>query len=636
MANKTFSKIFAFVFALTLIATSAVVANADSVSGMVSGGIYFATIDGRLTVTDYIGKDEVLDLSEEVVGIRFDAIASYAFADCNTIKKVIIPENIRQISDSAFRDCTNLEEIVIEDETLRLGACVFKGTAYYNNPLNWEEKVLYLGNILLNINNDKFNKKTYMVKEGTENIAGYAFCNCQSLTDVKLPDSLKIIGDEAFSFCYNLTDINIPESVTYIGEDTFIDCHDDLKIYGCKGTVAEEYAFNNDIRFCSVAYKTVTDRELGVIVTLPEYLDFSIDYLYMGELMKRYRIDFYLDGEKIENTPYDITIKIPAERDARIFLEDNDPETIIFEEVYHEIKEGFATFTVNTHFEVRVGKQVYISTVDEATGIKLEIPEDHEFEIQKFIRGDKGVYFDKVDELTPKGVTNEIFAVAVARDGERMDDHKRVFFEIPVKDENYIIYNVSFDYEITDVEAEYKDGYMVFDFYGFEEGVTLFFVSDTDNPKKDVEDNNSTADEATLDEVSTKDEATFDEASTKDEATLDGATKDEENTATEDEENTSTKDESTKDEEPSNPSEPSYPSKPSEPSDSTSDESKYLLGDVNRDGKLNIRDATLIQKYLAKISTLDEEQIALADYNKDCKVSVQDATRIQKKLANLI
>ena len=630
MANKTFSKIFAFVFALTLIVTSAVVANADSVSGMVSGGIYFATIDGRLTIMDYIGKDEVLDLSEEVVGMKFDAIASYAFADCNTIKKVIIPENIRQVSDSAFRDCTNLEEIVIKDETLHLGACVFKGTAYYNNPLNWEEKVLYLGNILLTINNDKFNKKTYIVKEGAVNIAGYAFCNCQSLTDVKLPDSLKIIGDEAFSFCYNLTDINIPESVTYIGEDTFIDCHEDLKIYGCKGTIAEEYAFGNDIRFCSAAYKTVTDQELGVIVTLPEYLDFSIDYLYMGELMKRYRIDFYLDGEKIENTPYDITVKIPAERDARIFLEDNDPETIIFEEVYHEIKEGFATFTVNTNFEVRVGKQVYISTVDEATGIKLEIPENHEFEIQKFIRGDEGVYFDKVDELTPEGVTNEIFAVAVAKDGKRMNDHKRVSFEIPVKDENYIIYNVSFDYEVTDVEAEYKDGYMVFDFYGFEEGVALFFASDTDNPKKDVEDNNSTADEATLDEVSTKDEATLDEASTKDEVTLDEATKDEENTATEDEENASTKDESIKDEE------PSYHLKPSEPSDSTSDESKYLLGDVNRDGKLNIRDATLIQKYLAKIAELDKEQIALADYNQDGKVSVQDATRIQKKLANII
>ncbi len=629
MAKKTFSKIFAFVFALTLIATSAVVANADSVSGMVSGGIYYATIDGRLTVMDYTGKDEVIDLSEEAVGMRFDAIASYAFGDCNTIKKVIIPENIRQIGDSAFMDCTNLEEIVIEDETLRLGAGVFKGTAYYNNPLNWEEKVLYLGNILLNINYDKFNKTNYTVKEGTVNIAGYAFCNCQSLTAVKLPDSVKIIGGEAFSFCHNLTDINIPENVTYIGEDTFIDCHDNLKIYGCKGTFAEEYAFDNDIRFCSVTYKTITDHELGVIVTLPEYLDFSIDYLYMGELMKRYRIDFYLDGEKIENTPYDITVNIPAERDARIFLEDNDPETIIFEEVYHEIKEGFATFTVNTHFEVRVGKQVYISTVDEATGIKLEIPEGHEFEIQKFIRGDEGVYFDKVDELTPEGITNDIFAVAVAKDGERMYDHKRVSFEIPVKDENYIIYNVSLDYEVTDVEAEYKDGYMVFDFYGFEEGAALFFVSCTDNSKNDVEDNNSTADEATFDEVSTKDEATLDEA-----------IKDEENTATEDEESTSTKDESTKDEELSNPSEPTEdetkPTDPDMPSDSTKDESDFMPGDVNRDGKLNIRDATLIQKYLAKLESLDKEQIALADYNADGKVNVKDATRIQKKIANLI
>lgn len=98
MANKTFSKIFAFVFALTLIATSAVVANADSVSGMVSGGIYFATIDGRLTITDYIGKDEVLDLSEEVVGMKFDAIASYAFADCNTIKRSLFPRTFVRLA----------------------------------------------------------------------------------------------------------------------------------------------------------------------------------------------------------------------------------------------------------------------------------------------------------------------------------------------------------------------------------------------------------------------------------------------------------------------------------------------------------------------------------------------------------
>ncbi|MBQ8795648.1 MAG: leucine-rich repeat protein [Clostridia bacterium] len=635
MAKKTFSKIFAFVFALTLIATSAVAVNADSISGMVSGGIYYATIDGRLTVMDYIGKDEVLDLSEEAVGMKFDAIASYAFGDCNTIKKVIIPENIRQISDSAFRDCTNLEEIVIEDESLRLGACVFKGTAYYNNPLNWEEKVLYLGNILLNINYDKFNKTRYTVKEGTVNIAGYAFCDCQSLKAVKLPDSVKVIGDEAFSFCHNLTDINIPESVTYIGEDMFIDCHDDLKIYGCKGTLAEEYALDNDIRFCSVTYKTVADQELGVIVTLPEYLEFSIDYLYMGELMKRYRIDFYHDGDKIENTPYDITIKIPAERDSRIFLEDNDPETIIFEEVYHEIKEGFATFTVNTNFEVRVGKQVYISTVDEPTGIELEIPENHFFEILKYQRGDEGVYFDKVDELTPEGVTNVLYVVAVGKEDGRMYPNKRVTLSIPVNHKNFIIYNVDFDYNVKDTEALYEDGYLVFDSYDFRDGMALFFLSDKelipateDEATKDEEVKDSTADE---ENISTGDEATTDEPQqgdgTEDEKPVIPSNPSDSSDDEKDADHNNgdnTKDEATKDEE------------DKKPSDATDDETNYLLGDVNRDGKLNIRDATAIQKNIAKIIEFDKQQIKLADFNCDGKVNVKDATAIQKTIAKII
>jgi len=63
---------------------------------------------------------------------------------------------------------------------------------------------------------------------------------------------------------------------------------------------------------------------------------------------------------------------------------------------------------------------------------------------------------------------------------------------------------------------------------------------------------------------------------------------------------------------------------------------QYELGDVNRDGKLNIRDATLIQKVLAKLDAFDDEQLLLADYLADDKVNIKDATQIQKKLANLI
>ncbi len=60
------------------------------------------------------------------------------------------------------------------------------------------------------------------------------------------------------------------------------------------------------------------------------------------------------------------------------------------------------------------------------------------------------------------------------------------------------------------------------------------------------------------------------------------------------------------------------------------------LGDVNRDGSVNIKDATLIQKYVARMATFDDAQLKLADANKDGYVSVKDATQIQKLVAKLI
>lgn len=72
-----------------------------------------------------------------------------------------------------------------------------------------------------------------------------------------------------------------------------------------------------------------------------------------------------------------------------------------------------------------------------------------------------------------------------------------------------------------------------------------------------------------------------------------------------------------------------------EPTETTASKSEYQIGDVNRDGKLNIRDATLIQKYLAKMTDFDSEQTLLADFKADGKVNIKDATLIQKRIANL-
>lgn len=77
---------------------------------------------------------------------------------------------------------------------------------------------------------------------------------------------------------------------------------------------------------------------------------------------------------------------------------------------------------------------------------------------------------------------------------------------------------------------------------------------------------------------------------------------------------------------------PSVNDKPSTDDEpATNDE----LGDVNMDGKLNIRDATYIQKYLAKMVNLEDAALALADYDENGKVNIKDATAIQKKLAKI-
>ncbi|MGN0460151.1 MAG: CotH kinase family protein [Ruminococcus sp.] len=61
-----------------------------------------------------------------------------------------------------------------------------------------------------------------------------------------------------------------------------------------------------------------------------------------------------------------------------------------------------------------------------------------------------------------------------------------------------------------------------------------------------------------------------------------------------------------------------------------------LIGDVNLDGEVNIKDVTLIQRYVAKDAQLGYKQVDVAETDKDGTVTVKDATKIQKYLVKLI
>lgn len=58
------------------------------------------------------------------------------------------------------------------------------------------------------------------VPEGVEKIIDFAFYNSE-IQSIRLPDSIKRIGDEAFSNCHNLTEINLGNGVRQLGNYVF-------------------------------------------------------------------------------------------------------------------------------------------------------------------------------------------------------------------------------------------------------------------------------------------------------------------------------------------------------------------------------------------------------------------------------
>ena len=59
----------------------------------------------------------------------------------------------------------------------------------------------------------------------------------------------------------------------------------------------------------------------------------------------------------------------------------------------------------------------------------------------------------------------------------------------------------------------------------------------------------------------------------------------------------------------------------------------FTFGDVNEDGKVNIRDVTAIQRFLAEYTDLTERQRGAADVNFDGVVDVRDATLLHMYFA---
>ena len=142
-----------------------------------------------------------------------------AFADCNNLYEIEIPQGVVNIGEKAFARLDNLKNIDIPDSVTNITTLAF----YRCNGL---VSVQVPGSVTA-IKNGTFrecnNLKKVILNEGVAKIEDSAFVFCSSLEQIKLPQSLMSIGSGAFDNCTSLISVELPDNAI-ISSNTFKEC----------------------------------------------------------------------------------------------------------------------------------------------------------------------------------------------------------------------------------------------------------------------------------------------------------------------------------------------------------------------------------------------------------------------------
>lgn len=164
-------------------------------------------------------------------------ISSSMFRGCESLKEIKIPDSVTTIDCWAFSGCKSLTELVIPKSVTLIGSNW--GQSHNSNFIKGCTSLRKLavedGNaVYYSKDNCIIETKTGTLFAITENgvipndgsvtkIGENAFCACENLTEISLPEGITEIGSNAFSKVKNLKKINIPKSVNSLGRDAFFD-----------------------------------------------------------------------------------------------------------------------------------------------------------------------------------------------------------------------------------------------------------------------------------------------------------------------------------------------------------------------------------------------------------------------------
>ncbi|MBS5730515.1 MAG: leucine-rich repeat domain-containing protein [Clostridium sp.] len=144
-----------------------------------------------------------------------------AFLRCDGLSAVRLPDGLISIGDFAFSHCTGLMDVSISDSVTYLGYGAFEDSGIYN-AFNFDGNVFYIDNALIRASENLSGE--YAIKEGTTAIAEAAFANARELTDVVVPNSIKVIARRTFDECVSLRKVVLSDGLKEIGDRAFFNC----------------------------------------------------------------------------------------------------------------------------------------------------------------------------------------------------------------------------------------------------------------------------------------------------------------------------------------------------------------------------------------------------------------------------
>lgn len=209
-----------------------------------------AEIDGKPVTSIAEGAFENVMITAVSIPASVKNIHNLAFKSCSQLQTVTFAEGsaLASIGDNAFAGCQKLSSLQLPEGVTEIGRAAFNGCRALREvtvPTGVTEIEDFTFGVCASL-------REIHLPEGLTSIGASAFTGCAALTQIVLPDGVTALGTRVFNNCQALAKVLVPASVESIAEDAF-QSSTSVTLYGYAETVAETFAQANEIAFVVVA-----------------------------------------------------------------------------------------------------------------------------------------------------------------------------------------------------------------------------------------------------------------------------------------------------------------------------------------------------------------------------------------------